>query len=1165
MWIIPAQCDVTTLWETLREDEHFVMQYCSSIAGQQPSLWSNLLGTLQAMFDVRQEPYRILFKAKRPILQPGDAALTIAVSASRHEAEAHWVWIEEHLRPSLDPLSPIDAAQMVCGRIEELVAESISGTDELADDSRFRATARSFRQLFNLPTTERLVNYYSCSMAGGGLGWLYLSEHYVAFNSLIMGVETKMILEISDIVDIQKERSRRTLLPDTICIRTLDGKEWRFHNLFHREETFDLLESLVNTAGHRMLRATDPQSPFSRAATESPVDTTTTTTAAAAARANKPTGSTLRETLSRQRQERLLQDIFRIPAGEGALLSLPCTVWTAEGEGEADLLEGPAAEGQLILTERLLLFSSSMTHQSIDRQRFSIPLCAISRVEKMYATLENSAEQPPPPEERDAYVLRLTTCHGIRINLSSAQGARKRDSLAFRLREALERNAELRARLLEPFLASLPSEQLVLGEEKTLRVSQGFGESFGYDLTSPSGDSSRDGYDGANESANQADALQLEQERQGILLQYWARYFALNGRNVGVIKTDLFCRLIRVGLPNRLRGELWEVCSGTLLARLFDGQATYSNLALRAAQSPKTTLAMEEIEKDLTRSLPEYSAYQRTEGIAKLRQVLTAYSLFDPELGYCQAMNIVVSVLLIFTDDEQAFWLLRYLCRQALPGYYSTSMWGAVLDQRVFELLLRRHLPSLERHLQAQQIQLSVVTLPWFLTIFLTTLPLKMALRVLDWFFLEGAVVLFQIALAIMQINEEGLLAVREEGQLVKLFKSYFATLEQPLPGGNDPNRPVSAFQYLLKTAYQGFHSTVTMEVVEALRSRHQLKVLQGIAAYTEKSTLRDVMDAHPDLRVSRDGLRFWYDKFAKAISRSGSNSIMALGVDFEGFLLFMSQSTTWPILSRRSAKPVGGRTSSAAGSMPPPSNDPLLVFLNFLFGRHGRERAGRILFREAVGLLEELKFGTLETMCQLLFECFAGADGLSNDSSTSLKLPGQAGSSPRPGLAYDGVVRIAELLLSLLEACQPEERDEMIAGISQLLKMAPIDGGLEATQFHTIIQGSYACQIFITGPLRETILAGAPPAKEDRGAPAEPGSASAHGIWSNLTGLWTPSPRTAPTRTLEEEREARASDLALEAAAQAVASISTPVINTLAVGGFEPVQSLLNDFGSGP
>ena len=37
----------------------------------------------------------------------------------------------------------------------------------------------------------------------------------------------------------------------------------------------------------------------------------------------------------------------------------------------------------------------------------------------------------------------------------------------------------------------------------------------------------------------------------------------------------------------------------------------------------KQSLAIEEIEKDFNRSLPEYAAYQSPEGITRLRNVLT--------------------------------------------------------------------------------------------------------------------------------------------------------------------------------------------------------------------------------------------------------------------------------------------------------------------------------------------------------------------------------------------------------------------------------------------------------------------------------------------------------------------------------------------------------------
>lgn len=127
-------------------------------------------------------------------------------------------------------------------------------------------------------------------------------------------------------------------------------------------------------------------------------------------------------------------------------------------------------------------------------------------------------------------------------------------------------------------------------------------------------------------------------------MRLWKEYMRENGRNVTLIRQPTFHKLIRVGLPNRLRGEIWEITSGSFYLHLGQPDLYVDTLK---EHSGKESLAIDEIEKDLNRSLPEYAGFQSEEGIDRLRRVLTAYSWTNPEVGYCQAMNIVVAALLM--------------------------------------------------------------------------------------------------------------------------------------------------------------------------------------------------------------------------------------------------------------------------------------------------------------------------------------------------------------------------------------------------------------------------------------------------------------------------------------------------------------------------------------
>ncbi|WVW78360.1 hypothetical protein I302_100314 [Kwoniella bestiolae CBS 10118] len=513
---------------------------------------------------------------------------------------------------------------------------------------------------------------------------------------------------------------------------------------------------------------------------------------------------------------------------------------------------------------RLSLLPPFLCFISLDRKscRCTIPLYTIRRVERL-----NS--------RAGVFALSLATWHGMRIILQLTSLLPTAEHFAILLRDALK--SQLAAmKQLKPFLPSLYSEYLLsspvssaAGQQQTndhLLLGTELNEKAGNvgteaesDLRGPGGEGKGIYQRGLGEQFGFPGDARKMRERSKMKL--WREYFMIHGRNLTLLRYPPFQRLLQVGLPSRLRGELWEVMSGSVYLR-FANPETYG--LLLSQNAGKSSQSTDEIEKDLNRSLPEYKAYQTEEGLARLRRVLVAYSFRNPELGYCQALNIVVAGLLIYMSEEQAFWLLEVLCDRILPGYYSPSMEGTLLDQRVFESLVHRCLPMIQEHFVSVDVQISVASLPWFLSLYINSMPLIFAFRIVDCVLAMGVKVLFQIGLAVLKINGEALLEVTDDGMFINLMRSYFATIgDSAHPDHPDPRvRAITNFQELLVVAFREFN-VITDETITAERKRLRAIISDEIEKFSKRAAVRNLKNIG---KFSKDQIGIIYDHYFSAI-----------------------------------------------------------------------------------------------------------------------------------------------------------------------------------------------------------------------------------------------------------------------------------------------------------
>uniref|UniRef100_A0A672GFR5 TBC1 domain family member 9B n=1 Tax=Salarias fasciatus TaxID=181472 RepID=A0A672GFR5_SALFA len=329
----------------------------------------------------------------------------------------------------------------------------------------------------------------------------------------------------------------------------------------------------------------------------------------------------------------------------------------------------------------------------------------------------------------------------------------------------------------------------------------------------------------------------------------WNIHFSEFGRGVCMYRTSRTRDLVLNGIPERLRGELWLLFSGAQ-NEMASHPGYYGDLVEQAMGL--CSLATEEIERDLHRSMPEHRAFQNEMGIAALRRVLTAYAHRNPGIGYCQAMNIVTSVLLLYCTEEEAFWLLVALCERMLPDYYNTRVVGALVDQGVFEDLTRAFLPLLYEHMQDLGV-ISTISLSWFLTLFLSVMPFDSAVLLVDCFFYEGIKVIFQVALAVLHDNMDALLSCNDEGEAMTILGRYLdnvvnkQTVSPPIPhlhalltSGDEPPPEIDVFD-LIKSSYERFGS-LRSDVIEQMRFKQRLKVIQSLEDTAKRSVVRAMM-----------------------------------------------------------------------------------------------------------------------------------------------------------------------------------------------------------------------------------------------------------------------------------------------------------------------------------
>lgn len=204
-----------------------------------------------------------------------------------------------------------------------------------------------------------------------------------------------------------------------------------------------------------------------------------------------------------------------------------------------------------------------------------------------------------------------------------------------------------------------------------------------------------------------------------------------NKGKVGRNKWREFRALVLGGIPVAHRPKIWAECSGASAMRI---PGCYDELVKGVDVVDVDASVVAQIDMDIHRTLTDNVFFRKGPGVSKLRDVLLAYSRRNPEVGYCQGMNLIAaSLLLIMPTAEDAFWILTSMIENILPQhYYDHGLLASRADQQVLRQYITEVLPKLSVHLDDLGIELEALTFQWFLSIFTDCLSAEALYRVWD-------------------------------------------------------------------------------------------------------------------------------------------------------------------------------------------------------------------------------------------------------------------------------------------------------------------------------------------------------------------------------------------------------------------------------------------------
>ncbi|XP_034735405.1 USP6 N-terminal-like protein isoform X2 [Etheostoma cragini] len=251
-------------------------------------------------------------------------------------------------------------------------------------------------------------------------------------------------------------------------------------------------------------------------------------------------------------------------------------------------------------------------------------------------------------------------------------------------------------------------------------------------------------------------ALEEKQKQQDIervekwlkMVKKWDKY-----RN-----SEKLVKRVYKGIPLQLRGQAWALLLDIEKVKQ-DNDGKYERMK---QQARNFSTEIKQIDLDVNRTFRNHIMFMDRFGVKQqaLFHVLAAYSVYNTEVSYCQGMSQIAAILLMYLNEEDAFWALSQLLtnsKHAMHGFFIPGFPKLHRFQAHHDLVLSKMVPKLKKHLDKEQMTTGIYTTKWFLQCFIDRTPFTLTLRLWDIYILEGEKMLTAMAYTTLKLHKKRL------------------------------------------------------------------------------------------------------------------------------------------------------------------------------------------------------------------------------------------------------------------------------------------------------------------------------------------------------------------------------------------------------------------------